>query len=93
MRVGKNKPQGFLPGYIIKVYEIVVGGGSYLVIKISPIVTGDILLVAIGYKYKFRKFLRFISTEGAGSTEPGDTYLFCYPDNYPNVSVCTVAFP
>ena len=37
--------------------------------KINQIVTGGILIMAIGYKYNFRKVLGFIATEGSGSTE------------------------
>ena len=47
-------------------------GGSYLVMKINPIVLGDIPLNAIGYKYNSREVLVFIATEGEGSTESGD---------------------
>ena len=32
-------------------------GSSYLVMKSTPIVTGDIPLLDIGYKYYYRKFL------------------------------------
>ena len=28
----------------------------------------------------------FITTKGSGITEPGDTYLSCFPDIYSNVS-------
>ena len=43
-------------------------GGSYLVMKSTPRVHGDLPLMAIGYKYNSRKFLGYITTEGAGST-------------------------
>ena len=49
-------------------------GGSYLVLKSTPIFPGERTLLAIGYKYNSRKVLGFIATEGAGSTEPGDPY-------------------
>ena len=38
------------------------------------------------------KVLGFIATEWAGSTEPGDSYLYRLPEIYSNVSVCPV-FP
>ena len=44
-------------------------------------------LMVIGYKFKSRKVLGFIATEGAGSTEPGDIYLSHSPDIYSNVDV------
>ena len=55
-------------------------GGSYLVLKSTPIVPGDTPLMAIGYKYNYRKVLGFIATEEAGSTELGDPYLTRSPD-------------
>ena len=51
-------------------------GGSYLVLKSTPRFPGESPLLAIGYKYNSRKVLVFIATEGAGSTEPGDIYLY-----------------
>ena len=55
--------------------------------KSTPIVPSGRPLRDIGYKYISRKFLGFIATEGAGSTEPGDPYLFLFPDIYSNVSI------
>ena len=37
--------------------------------------------------------LGFILTEGAGSTEPGDPYLSCFPDIYSDVSVRPIVIP
>ena len=62
-------------------------GGSYLVMKSNPIVPGGRPLLAIGYKYNYRKVLGFIATEGAGSTALDDPYLSRFPDIYSNVSV------
>ena len=62
-------------------------GGSYPVLKSTPIFPGEIPLLAIGYNCNSRKVLRFIATEGSGSTEPVDPYLSCFPDIYSNVSV------
>ena len=50
-------------------------GGSYLVMKSTPRVPGDKPFLA-------RKFLGFIATEGAGSTEPADPYLSRFPVIY-----------
>ena len=55
-------------------------GGLYLVMESAPRFPGERPLLAIGYKYNSRKVLGFIATEGAGSTEPGDPYLSCFPD-------------
>ena len=33
------------------------------------------------------KLLGLIDTEDDESTEPGNPYLFCYPDKYSNVSI------
>ena len=49
-------------------------------------VPGDIPLMAIGYKYKYRKILVFIATEGYESDEPGDPYLSLFPGIYYNFS-------
>ena len=68
-------------------------GGSYIILNSTPIFPGEIPLLAIGYKYNYRKVLGFISTEGAGSTEPGDPYLSRFPDIYLNVSVRPVVRP
>ena len=68
-------------------------GGSYLVLKSTPIFSGERTLLAIGYKYNSRKVLGFIATEGAGSTEPVDPYLSRFPDIYLNVYVRPVVCP
>ena len=68
-------------------------GGSYIFMKSTPIFPDEIPLLAIGYKYNSRKVLGFISTEGYGSNEPGDPYLYCFPDIYSNVSICPVVCP
>ena len=44
----------------------------------------------IGCKYKSWKFLGFIATKGAGSTDLGDPYLYHFPDTYYNVSIWTI---
>ena len=58
--------------------------------KSTPRVTSDIPLLSIEYKYNSRKVLVFIATKEAGSTAPGDTYLYCLPNIYSNISVCPV---
>ena len=68
-------------------------GGSYLVMKSTPRVTGGIPLLTIGYKYNSRRVLRFITTEEDGSTETGDPYLSCFPETYYNDSVRCVVCP
>ena len=68
-------------------------GGSYLVLKSTPRFPGESPLLDIGYKYNSNKVLGFIATEGAGSTEPGDPYLSCFPDIYSTVSVRPVVRP
>ena len=57
-------------------------GGSYLVLKSTPIFPGEIPLLVIGYNYNYRKVLGFIASEGSGSTEPGDPYLSRFPEIY-----------
>ena len=43
------------------------------------IVTVDISIMPIGYKYKSQKFLGFISAKGDGSYDPGGPYLSSFP--------------
>ena len=67
--------------------------GSYIVLRSTPRVPGDRPFMEIGYKYNSRKVLGFIDTEGARSTEPGDTYLSHFLDIYSNFSVRPVVHP
>ena len=67
--------------------------GSHLVLKSKPMVSGDRPLISIGYKYNAQKFLSFIVTDNAGSTNTGITYLPKYPDQFTNVAIRTVARP
>ena len=68
-------------------------GGSYLVMNSTPIVPVDRHLMAIGCKYNSHKVIGFVATEGAGSTVPGDIYLYCCPDMFSNVSVHSFVRP
>ena len=61
--------------------------------NINPRFPGGIPLLSICYKYKSRKVLAFIANEGAGITKPGDPYLYFFPENNSNVSVCPVIHP
>ena len=60
--------------------------------KSTPRVPGNRQIVAIKYKYNYRKFIRIIATEGDGSAEPGDPYLSRFPDNNTNISIHPVVF-
>ena len=71
MRSSKEESQEIFPSYV-KVLMKYWSRGSYLVMNITPRVTGDIPRMAIRYKYNYMKVLGFIDTEGSGSTEPGD---------------------
>ena len=62
-------------------------GGSHLVMKIAPIFLRDRPLMTIEYKYNSPKVLGFISTNWGGGTEPGDTYLSRFPENYYNTYI------
>ena len=88
----KTSHKGFCLATLEKLMEY-WPGGSYLVMKITPIVPGGRPLIAIGYKYNPRNFLGFIATEGARCTKPGDSYLSRFPDIYYNVSVRPVVHP
>ena len=71
--------QGFCLFTLEKLIEYLMGM-SYLLMKSTSIVPCGITLTAIGYKCNSRKVLGFIATEGSGSTEPGDPYLYSFPD-------------
>ena len=52
-------------GFCIATFEMLMKywpRGSYLVIKITPRVTGSRRLLTIGYKYNSRKVIEFIAT-------------------------------
>ena len=68
-------------------------GGSYLVLRSKPMVSGYKPLIAIGYKYNSRKVLHFIVTDNSGSTKTGITYLSKYPDKFTNVAIRPIARP
>ena len=68
-------------------------GRLYIVLKSTTRVTGGIPLLELGYKYNYRKVLGFIATEGSRSTKPGDSYLSCFLEMYPNVSIRPVVLP
>ena len=68
-------------------------GGSYLVLRIKPMVPGDRPLIAIGYKYNAQKVLYFIVTDNAGSTLASLPYLSKYPEQFTNVAIRPVALP
>ena len=68
-------------------------GGSYLFMKSNPRVPGGRTHLAIGYEYNYRKFLGFIAAKVSGSTEPGDPYLYRFPEMYYNVSVRPIVCP
>ena len=53
--------------------------------------TAERPLLAIGYKYNYRKVLSLVSTVGAGSTTLYILYLSNYPDKLSNVSIHPVA--
>ena len=91
-RLVKTSHKGFCLATLEKLMKY-WPGGSYLFLKITPIFPDERPLLAIWYKYNYRKVLGFVDTEGAGSTEPDDPYLSRFPDIYSNVSVRPVFLP
>ena len=53
----------------------------------------DVLLVCISYKYNLKKVLVFVSTKGAGSSQPGEPYLAKFPDKFGNMCTIEVVRP
>ena len=92
MRAGEDEKQRFFLDTLEKLMKY-WPGGSYLVMNSNPRFSGEIPLLAIGCRYDSRKVLVFIATEGDGSTEPGDPYLYRFPEIYSNVSVFPVFYP
>ena len=62
-------------------------------LRSKSVVTRDMPLIAIGYKYNARKVLSFIVTDNAGSTKTGISYLSKYPDQFTNVAIFPVDLP
>ena len=81
MWAGEDEPRGFFLGTLEKLMKD-CPGGSYFVMKSTPRVPVGRPFLSIWCKYNSRKVLVFIATEGAGSTEPGDPYLYCFPDSF-----------
>ena len=67
-------------------------GGTWIVMEGYAEKEG-VPLVCIGYKYNAKKVLVFITTKGAGSTQPGEPYLAKFADMYGNVCTREVARP
>ena len=53
----------------------------------------DVLLLFIGYKYKYRNVLSFVSAEGQGSAQSDIFYLSKDPNQIANISIRPVAHP
>ena len=68
-------------------------GGSYLILKIKPMVPRFRSIIDIGCKYNVRKVLSFLVTDNTGITQAVLAYLYKYPDQFYNVSIFSVARP
>ena len=68
-------------------------GGSYLVLRIKPIVPGDRPIIAVRYEYNAQNVISFIVTDNAGITKIGIPYLSNYPDQFTNVAIRPVTRP
>ena len=66
-------------------------GGSYLILRIKPIVPRGKSIIAIGYKYNECKVLSFIITDNTGIKQAGLTCLSKYPDQFHYVSILSGA--
>ena len=67
--------------------------GSHLVMESAPIFPDDKPLISIGYKCISPKLLGVIAAERRRIAVPCVPYLFCYPDNYYNVSIRHIFHP
>jgi hypothetical protein len=66
-------------------------GGTWLVLEGKGRENVDLL--AIGYKYNSRKVLCFVTTKGAGHTEPGEPYEARWADKHGNTHCRKIARP
>ena len=62
-------------------------GGSYLMLRIKPVVPRGRPLISIGCKYNKQKVIYFIVTENSENTQAGLPYLSNYPDQFTNISI------
>ena len=62
-------------------------------LKRNSMVPGDRPKNIMGHKYNSWEVLYFVSTEDAGSTKAGITYLSKYPEPLDNVTIRLVALP
>ena len=67
-------------------------GGTWIVLE-GHAEKEDVDLVCIGYKYNKKKVLIFVTTKGAGSTNPGEPYVARFPDKFGNVCSREVGRP
>ena len=65
-------------------------GGSYLLLRIKPMVPGYRLLISISCKYNVQKILSFIVIDHAGGTNSCIPYLYKYTESFSNVCICPV---
>ena len=88
----KKNTKGFFKDIIdnIKNYW---SGGSYLFLRIKLMVPGGMPFIAIGYNYNVWKVIYLIVKDTVGRTQEGFLYLYKYPDQFANVSICPVARP
>ena len=67
-------------------------GGTWIVME-GRAEKEYVLLVCIGYKYKLKNVLVFLSTTGAGSIQSGEPHLAKFVDKFGNVCTREVARP
>ena len=62
-------------------------GGTWITMEDKP-KKEEVELICVGYKYKKKKVLTFVTTKGTGPTRPGELYQARYPDKYGNIICC-----
>ena len=67
--------------------------GSNIIMRITLRVTSNRHLTAIRYKYNSWNIIVFIATEGAGSTDPGDPYLYNLPEIFSKLYISPADHP
>ena len=59
----------------------------------KPVVPGEMPLIGIGYKCNPWYVLSFVATSGVEITTLGIHFLSKHPEQFSNVSICTVTRP
>ena len=87
--MAKRNKKGYLR-IPLRIWKI-IGQDVLTFFEEKYMVPGDKLLILIGYKYNYRKFLSIITSEDSGMKKAGIPYLSNDHDQFDNVSIQPVS--